>query len=91
MVIGWFGNGDLQELELRAEVIQKLIPIDVGLADIKVTSEVEWNIWMSIINILNYSRQLGQLLKKLAFFSESGKINGNMNTESRARRVEKNG
>lgn len=72
MVIGWFGNWDLQELELRAEVIQKLSPIDVGLAHIEVASEVEWNIWMSIINILNYSRQLGQLLKKLAFFSKSG-------------------
>ena len=90
MVVGWLGDGDLQELELGAEVIQELGPLDVGFAHIKVTPKVDGNIWISISDFFNYSRQLGQLLDKLAFLSECGKINGNVNSQSRARRVEKN-
>ena len=59
----------MAEAVFRAEVVKHVRSLKILVADIEVSSKVNWSIIMDIGKLINTLRQLGKFFKEVAFFS----------------------
>ena len=74
VMVCWLGDLSLKETEIVAKMIEKISAFLVFLADIKVTSEEDHGVRISITKFFNNNRKFGKFLHELIFQAHGGEV-----------------